>query len=381
MPIKRNDRCWCGSGLKYKKCHLNREEQKPENPFNISKKFHELQKRKFCFCEYDKTNCSDVYAASHSISKSGSLGLIAENSHVSAVQGDFHFHRGADSYYESLRIISTSLNKASTFHGFCSYHDGHIFQQLDRLDLKDPPRFFWQLFYRAAAYEKYSKIVAVDFADQIRHLDKGTNVLEQQNVQFEANVNKWSHEEGLKKISSLLQSLEAILLKSSFGDVLFYYAATDRQLPFAGVGCFQPTVGIDGQILQRVNLILPKELFVYSPEIDSVCVAAIPTKSSTLLCFSALRSQKKATEFIKAFANEQQRVASLFFGMMMLSIENVYFRPSFLRGVNSQEMSILKRLSIMGIGEDLTPQDIPMARAISIFDDISIVRQASNFSQ
>ncbi|RYG88110.1 MAG: hypothetical protein EON58_20220 [Alphaproteobacteria bacterium] len=23
----RNGPCWCGSGLKYKKCHLNREEQ------------------------------------------------------------------------------------------------------------------------------------------------------------------------------------------------------------------------------------------------------------------------------------------------------------------------------------------------------------------
>lgn len=27
--ISRNDPCWCGSGRKYKKCHLDRDKQKP----------------------------------------------------------------------------------------------------------------------------------------------------------------------------------------------------------------------------------------------------------------------------------------------------------------------------------------------------------------
>src|SRR5438128_1642184 len=112
----RNDPCWCGSGLKFKRCHLNREKQKPENPFNIRKRFFELHKRKFCFCSRDAGNCSNVYAASHSISKSGSLKLISEHSHVAALQGDFHFVEDAESYYDTLRIVELSINKASTFY-------------------------------------------------------------------------------------------------------------------------------------------------------------------------------------------------------------------------------------------------------------------------
>lgn len=29
--LGRNDRCWCGSGKKYKHCHLQEDEKKPKN--------------------------------------------------------------------------------------------------------------------------------------------------------------------------------------------------------------------------------------------------------------------------------------------------------------------------------------------------------------
>jgi SEC-C motif len=32
MKLGRNDQCWCGSGKKYKKCHLDRENQPAARP-------------------------------------------------------------------------------------------------------------------------------------------------------------------------------------------------------------------------------------------------------------------------------------------------------------------------------------------------------------
>nr|WP_249544520.1 SEC-C metal-binding domain-containing protein [Escherichia coli] len=29
MKLGRNDKCWCNSGLKYKKCHLGRDRETP----------------------------------------------------------------------------------------------------------------------------------------------------------------------------------------------------------------------------------------------------------------------------------------------------------------------------------------------------------------
>jgi len=374
----RNDPCWCGSGLKYKRCHLNREDQTPENPFNIRKKFFDLQKQKFCFCEYDAENCSDVYAASHSISKSGSLKLIAERSHVAAIQGDFHFVEGADSYYNSLRITELSINKASTFYGFCGFHDTKIFVQLDRLDLRDLSMFFWQLAYRAAAYEKYNKVIAIGFSDQIRLLDKGEELPEQQWIQFQANFQKWSHGEGLNNLNLLLKSIEDIHENRSFDQITYSYFMTDRKLPFAGVGFFQPTMTMDGKVLQRVNLVLRHELFRSSPRRESVCIAAIPMESSTLLCLCALRHQTIAREFISSVNNGTGKVVSLFLGALMLSIENVYFVPSFLKTLGDGPMSLLKRLSSLGIAEDIKASDVRIARSVTLFDDVTITEQATS---
>jgi hypothetical protein len=375
---KRNDACWCGSGLKYKKCHLRREDQAPENPFAIRKNFFDLQKQEFCFCESDAANCSDVYAASHSISKSGCLKLIAERSHVAAVEGDFHFVRGREALYESLRVAEISTNKASTFRGFCSFHDAKLFAQLDRLDFRDPATFFWQLFYRAAAYEKYSKIIAVDFSDQVRLLDKGADRVIQQHVQFEANLAKWSNGEGLKKLDSLMKSLESICEAESLDQISYSYFLSDRRLPFAGVDCFQPSMTMDGHPLQRVNLILPEELFRFSPPIHSVCIAAIPMKSSTLPSLCCLRREEKARQFMESVSAETDHIVDLFLGAMMLSIENVFFTPSYLKALNKNSTSVLKRLFSLGIAEDIGVDDIRIARSLDLFKDVSIVERVLN---
>lgn len=375
---KRNDPCWCGSGLKYKMCHLRREDQTPENPFKIRKNFFDLQKQEFCFCELDAENCSDVYAASHSISKSGSLKLIAERSHVAAIEGSFHFVGGSEALYKSLRVAEISANKASTFRGFCSFHDAKLFAQLDRLDFRDPAIFFWQLFYRAVAYEKYSKIIAVDFSDQVRLLDKGANNFVQQQVQFEANLAKWSNGEGLKKLDFLMKSLESIWEAQSLDQISYSYFLSDRRLPFAGVGCFQPSMNMDGHPLQRVNLILPEELFQFSPPIHSVCIAAIPMKLSTLLSLCCLRREAKATQFMASLSAVTDHVVDHFLGAMMLSIENVFFTPSYLRALNQSSISVLKRLFSLGIAEDVRVDDIRIARSLDLFKEVSIVERVLN---
>jgi len=376
--LKRNNPCWCGSELKYKKCHLRREDQTPENPFIIRQRFFDLQKRKYCFCEFDAENCSDVFSSSHSISKSGSLRLIAERSHVAAIQGDFQFVRGVDSFYESLRIVDLSINKASTFYGFCDFHDAKNFTQLDRLDFSDPPQFFWQMLYRAVAFEKYHKVVVVDFSDQVRLLDKGANLSEQLQMQFEARFQKWSHGEGLKNLNLLLKTIENVGERRSFDEISYSYFVTGRRLPFAGVGCFQPSMTMDGEELQRVNRVLPHELFGSSAISESVCVAAIPMKSATLLCLCSLRRHTKAGKFMKSIMSKTERTASIFLGAMMLSIENMYFTPSYLKALSYVPISELKRLSSLGIAEDIKENDIRLARAVTLFDDVSIVDRGTS---
>jgi hypothetical protein len=53
-PIKpvekmgRNEPCWCRSGLKYKRCHFRREEQKPINVFEVEAKLMAELREGYC---------------------------------------------------------------------------------------------------------------------------------------------------------------------------------------------------------------------------------------------------------------------------------------------------------------------------------------------
>jgi hypothetical protein len=101
-------------------------------------------------------------------------------------------------------------------------------------------------------------------------------------------------------------------------------------------------------------------------------------KSSTLLCLCSLRHQTRSREFIDSIAGETERVVSLFFGAMMLSIENIYFTPSYLRTLGERPISLLKRLSSLGIAQDIREGDIRLARSVALFDDVSIIDRATS---
>jgi hypothetical protein len=294
------------------------------------------------------------------------------------LQGDFHFVRDAKSFYHSLRIERISANKASTFNGFCDYHDTKSFDRLDNLDLSDPKLFFSQLMYRAVAFEKYRKLVAVEFSEEIHLLDKGRPLPDQMQIQFDAMFAKWSHGQGLAHLNLLFASIEKVLSSRNFDDVKYSYFVTDKKLPFAGIGVFQPSRGVDGEYLQRVNLIYHREIFGELAAPESVCIAAVPMATSTLLCLCALSRQKKALGFISSLIAQEEAFASRFLGVLLLSIENVYFMPSYINSIDPPSLAKLKRLSSLGIAEDLRAEDMDLAMSVDLFDDVSISLKLSN---
>ncbi|MFC1893747.1 SEC-C metal-binding domain-containing protein [Chloroflexota bacterium] len=81
--LGRNDQCWCGSGLKYKKCHMGREKQEPLKLSEVDKQFRKAFSTKECLVpEPMRAECSKNIVKAHTVPKSGSLQSIARNGHV-----------------------------------------------------------------------------------------------------------------------------------------------------------------------------------------------------------------------------------------------------------------------------------------------------------
>ena len=128
--LGRNERCWCGSGKKYKHCHLDREKQAPLNPWDSSREYRKAFKVQTCLApETWRDDCSRQISRAHTVPKSGSLRRIARDGHVYAFVPSFENLMKNDGVVVPELI---GLNRASTFTGFCSRHDDAIFRPVEK---------------------------------------------------------------------------------------------------------------------------------------------------------------------------------------------------------------------------------------------------------
>src|SRR4051812_4436840 len=75
-----NERCWCGSGKKFKKCHRNRESEALTNVFADSAKMRSAGKQGKCLHpDAGGGHCSSKAIASHTVQRAGGLSAIAED--------------------------------------------------------------------------------------------------------------------------------------------------------------------------------------------------------------------------------------------------------------------------------------------------------------
>ena len=127
MKIGRNDPCPCGSGKKYKKCCLSKSkiEFLAEAVFDSQKTIKRDGQIKQCL-HPNKDECTDKIVKAHAIQNNRILTKIAENGWVETLNGTSNL------IFQSSQKQGRKV--ATTFTGFCSYHDKKLFQ-----DIEDQP--------------------------------------------------------------------------------------------------------------------------------------------------------------------------------------------------------------------------------------------------
>lgn len=152
--LGRNDPCWCGSGKKYKHCHLGHKEKRPLNIWQAEQQLSKIYSSKECLApDALKSECSSVVKA-HTVDRSGSLQQIARKGHVYNLT--FTPSRMKESNGKSIPQL-VGINVASTFSGFCKYHDNAIFSKIEDILFQASPEQCFLLAYRALARELFMK--------------------------------------------------------------------------------------------------------------------------------------------------------------------------------------------------------------------------------
>lgn len=245
---RRNQPCWCGSGKKLKHCHLDRERQTPLQLWEAGREMRRAFSRNLCSAPDGWADeCSGKIVKAHTVPKTGSLARIARDGHVYAFvpsMENFEKNRGL------LIPELVGINRASTFTGFCSFHDDRIFSPIEKFEFSATPEQCFLLGYRAVARELYTKQSSVNLAEFRRGADRGRSPTAQVAIQRLNQAFDFGNEAGLKDIKYHKERYDAVLRSGEYSDVRAYVLEFEGPPSVMCSASWMPSEDFEGGQLQ-----------------------------------------------------------------------------------------------------------------------------------
>ncbi|PSU92655.1 hypothetical protein C0W42_00670 [Photobacterium kishitanii] len=331
MNLGRNDKCWCGSGLKFKRCHLNREYEEAISKSEAIKISNKIASRECCMVPDALTHeCTSKIISAHTVSKSGSLGAIADNTnHVKGLRISLPTlikNKGI------LRPEKIGINQASTFKGFCSYHDNSLFSCIeDRKFIGTEPQCF-ALAYRAVAKEMYAKQNSSTANDFLKFADKGKSKVDQLFFQNFIADNELGVSAAIKELSDFKALLDLRLIGDQSTELSHLVISSKVPPPVMVSSIVAPTVNFNGKLIQDLA-----DLKVVP---DYVCFNSFSSDGKGYVVFSWLKDAKISRNFIETFlAIDDSRKFSALVRFFFSVAENTFFSPSWWDELSKGEQS------------------------------------------
>lgn len=236
----RNEPCWCGSGQKYKKCHLYRETSDPVPAGLIRHQlFQPLRGTRICL-HPNQSSCSGPIVQAHSISKQATLQYLATDGHVLKID-----------YANGLPAVTrVGIQIATTFTGFCRLHDKQLFSPIEDEPFTGQPKQCFLHAFRALAMDQLHKTGGSRGVPSLRQHDRGYGLDKQIFVQSLASAAQRAFDAGASIASATKRRFDQILLKQDFEAVQYVVGQYSRRPPVACSTIVGPKYDFQGNHLQ-----------------------------------------------------------------------------------------------------------------------------------
>jgi hypothetical protein len=341
--IGRNKPCWCGSGKKYKKCHYEREHDSPVSKQEILTNFKGFYK-KYCL-HPDNSQCKGDIIRAHVIQRNGGLSQIARDGHV------YHFEMNLlDPASPLLQAKKKGVSSATTFTGFCSYHDKETFKPIEDNPFQNNNlEHLFLLAYRGLCRELYTKKnIGVDSDPFFRTLDRGKTINEQKMIQQYLDWSEAMTKAGLEDLDHQKTLYDNALLAHDFSDVQYYAINIQNTPEIMCCGTDHLRVDFNGNVLQDIND--PKLKHV---RLKMFSFSIIGTDSGGTIVFSWLGTNKLAEQLITSLHKlSEQDIPHAIVRYAFEYFENIVFSPDWWENLDKNtQQKLTERASQGGVVE------------------------------
>ncbi|MBB2497488.1 hypothetical protein [Aquipseudomonas ullengensis] len=156
--------------------------------------------------------CNEIISA-HSIQKSNQLGEIAEAGHVYRITAEMSVLRDNNWQPAPQKI---GWKKASTFSGFCKYHDNELFKPIDNYPLEPNSEQVALYAYRCMCREYFTK---ENVATSLKNFINNSALHAEQKNFLEASY--MGHSLGFQRLQYHKKYFDAALLSKSYSEFQF----------------------------------------------------------------------------------------------------------------------------------------------------------------
>lgn len=347
----RNAPCWCGSGKKYKKCHLDRENQSKENPWAaVDANRRAFTKKKCCAHDVGLGPCDDGVIKAHTISRGPNLSKIGKSGHV------LHYTANISKMNKNggkLSVERIGIKDASVFRGFCGKHDREIFSCIENEPFSGLPNQCLAVAYRTISRELYGKDAGEHLRETLRGADKGLQPIEQRITQKILDTIEIGNEAARRDMKATHGALTSALVDDRpdvLSSLVFKFATP---FSFAFAGAWSAFTDLYGNELQAG----------YADELlEQVFFSSFAGPDFAMICISwrdfEAAPGKVIAEQIKALPDNQQASACL--QIVMKHVNNIFFNPDWLKGLNFKQRKLMNQLAADGCDGMGSPPSEPV---------------------
>lgn len=317
--IGRNERCWCGSGRKFKNCHM---ERAAAEPIKISEMLGKLKKafgKELCLFPRDSiSECSGDIAKAHTVQRAA-LAKIAERGHVYAFEFDDNAFSTRCEKEKAFALRRKGIGRASIFTGFCAKHDNEIFRDVEDKGFICCAKHAFLLGYRALCREVFLKRALVETSDLHRKVDSGRSLLTQIAIQQFLSPFLAGAQAGYNDLSRIKTEYDRILREDDFRRIKYYAIIFDRCPDVLCSGAFFPVYDFSGVQLQKLDV----------PGAESVQFSMVAIKNHGVACFTWLEESGVSEKFVNSLHRiKDSELPSAIVRFAFEYFENTYFRIS-----------------------------------------------------
>lgn len=338
----RNKPCWCGSGLKFKKCHLDRETQERPSLWDMRRDSQKIFQAKTCLHPLaSPSTCNGPIVRAHTVRRSADLRIIARTGHVYRTSGDV-----VDLKQSGGRLIPKliGVNEASTFLGFCNRHDTEVFAPIETKTLGPTKEQAFLLAYRPLCKELYLKERLMEIAELVRKGDKGRDLKRQIEIQTFVNDTQLGVGVALRDLRSQKARFDALLLRRDFGQMRSVAIHLDVAPDLMCSGFVQPQYTFDGAHLQ--------DLMDFDVELDAVSFTLAANETGGIAIFSwAPESDRVCRAFVDSLIQmPRDDIPDALVRFSTSEFENTYMRPDWWEELSDRKKKALLRRFHHGVG-------------------------------